>query len=580
MPRQPKDLANKEARLLHWFTDAASKWSSWRDLAYRDRQYYEGQQWTDEEVSELKRLSQPVITVNHIWSKVNSLVGMMLQQQPTIKCLPRGSRDAVLASIATAVIRYIFDINQFNPALSDIMTDMLTTGVGWADVRINPFLSHDPILVEHVPFDEVIYDPLSRKTDFSDARFVFRGRWIERDLVERHYPQAKNHIRELLKTHGGEQSFPSVPLQTFQWIDTTRDMVFVLEAQYRDFSTEEVVWDGVQAERYVPDLHDDLIALGFLSRDVMTIPVVRRAVIIASKLILDEPLPYAFNSFTLVPFVAHRRLIDGSPLSLVSIVKDIQDEINKRRSKTLHYLQAKRVIASHGAIQNKDDFMEELRRPDAFLEVLNPDAVRIEDDLQLSAQHFTLMQEAVNELSLISGIYPDFLGQPTNARTGAALRVRILQSQNSVQRFFSALERGLKQVAERVLALAKQYYTSERVKQIVDISSDLFPSRIDWQTDVPQIRNTLSALRADIVVKVAQGGFTERQEQLVQLVELMKVLPPDLVAMSLDVIIDAFDLPQKEVIKARLVQLIQIRAQMAQQTLTGGNGNGRGSEEA
>jgi len=563
-------VKEREQQLLSWFTDSVHKWNTWRQTAYRDRQYYEGVQWTSSEAEELQRLGQPVITVNHLWSKINSLVGMMLQQQPTIKCLPRGKADTLLASIATSVIRYVLDVNQFQQSLTDIMTDMLTTGIGWAEVRITPFLSHDPITVEHVPFDEVIFDPLSRKTDFSDARFVFRGRWIEKDLVPRYYPQARRHVEEVLSLPSS-----SVPAPLDLWLDTTRNLVFVLEAQYRDFSAEEVVWDGVQAERYIPELHDDLIALGLLSKETMVIPVTRRAVLVAGRLILDEPLPYAFQSFTLIPFVAYRNL-SGYPLSLVSIVKDIQDEINKRRSKTLHYLQAKRVIALEGAVADPDDFMEELRRPDAFLTVRRLDSVRIEDDLNLSVQHFTLMQEAVNEMSLITGIYPDFLGQPTNARTGAALRVRILQSQNSVQRYFSALERGLKQVAERVLALAKQYYHSDRIRQIVDISED-FRTQINWQTDVPQIRNTLAALRADIVVKVTQGGLTERQEQLIQLVELMKVLPPDLVAMSIDVLLDAFDLPQKETIKSRLAQLIQLRMQFAVQT-AGGDGNGRGTE--
>ena len=368
-------------------------------------------------------------------------------------------------------------------------------------------------------------------------------------------------------------------------------MCFVLECQYKTFEETEVIWDGLQAERYIPDLHDPLIEVGAVERKIMNIPVVRRAIVVAGTLVLDEPLPYTFQGFTYVPFIAHRRTASGfdtgAPLSLVSIVKDIQDEINKRRSKTLHYLQAKRVIAPEGAIPNPDDFMEQLRRPDALLTVPRAfaDQVRIEDDLSLSAQHFTLMQEAVNEMSLITGIYPDFLGQPTNARTGAALRVRILQSQNSVQRFFSALERGIKNIAERVLALAKQHYTQERIQQIVDYFAD-FKTPVEFSQDVVQVRNTLASLRADIIVKVTQGGFTERQEQLVQLVELMKVLPPELVAMSIDVLIDAFDLPQKETIKERLALLIQaqIRAAAAQQAAQQGgvnNGSGaRGSEGA
>ena len=571
-------MPDLEQRILSWFSDAITPWSAWKETAYSDRSYYEGRQWSPQETTELERLGQPVITVNHLWSKINSLVGMMLQQQPTIKCLPRGKADAVLASVATSVIRYVFDINQLNSILTEVATDMLTTGVGWTEVRISPFLNQDPITIEYVPFDEVIWDPLSRRTDFSDSRFLFRARWVERDLVERYYPQARNAIKSL--ELGASLPLPPTIADQSLWLSSTRDLVFTLECQYKDFSEVQVIWDGLQAERYIPDLHEELIQQGLVETKIMTIPVVRRAIIVAGRLIHDEPLPYAFQGFTLVPFVAHRTTAAGThsglPLSLVSIVKDIQDEINKRRSKTLHYLQSKRVIAPEGAIPNPDEFMEELRRPDALLTVPRAfiDQIRIEDDLSLGAQHFTLMQEAVNEMSLITGIYPDFLGQPTNARTGAALRVRILQSQNSVQRFFSAIERGIKNIAERVLALAKQHYTQERISQIIDYFAD-FKAPIQFSEDTVQVRNTLASLRADIIVKVAQGGFTERQEQLVQLVELMKVLPPELVAMSIDVLIDAFDLPQKETIKERLALLI--RAQIAQQGGSPNGAEGRGA---
>ena len=578
-----------ERKILEWFSNALPVYQNWKAIAYRDRAYYEGYQWDPEEARKLQSLSQPVITVNHLWSKINSLVGMMLQQQPTIKCLPRGQADATIASIATSVIRYVFDINQLNSILTEVATDMLTTGIGWAEVRITPFLSQDPICIDYVPFDEIIWDPLSRRTDLSDSRFIFRGRWIERDSLEAHFPQAESVLRSLDHLSNPILVPPEVGDPSI-WISQSRDMVFVLECQYKVFEETKVIWDGLQAEKYIPELHDDLIAMGLVSEKIMTIPVVRRAIIVNGQVILDEPLPYAFNSFTFVPFIAHRTrhgsTDSGMPLSLVSIVKDIQDEINKRRSKTLHYLQAKRVIAPEGAIPNPDEFMEELRRPDAFLSIsprFSADQIRIEDDLQLGAQHFALMQEAVNEMSLITGIYPDFLGQPTNARTGAALRVRILQSQNSVQRYFSAIERGIKQIAERTLALIKQFYTPERIQQIVDYFSD-FHAPVQFSKDTVQIRNTLASLRADIIVKVSQGGFTERQEQLVQLVELMKVLPPELVALSIDVLIDAFDLPQKETIKERLALLIQAQLQAQQSgdvkrfdtssTLEGGSQNG------
>ena len=48
---------------------------------------------------------------------------------------------------------------------------------------------------------------------------------------------------------------------------------------------------------------------------------------------------------------------------MVRRYKDLQDEINKRRSKALHALNARRVIADRGAVENVDKarFIDQLK---------------------------------------------------------------------------------------------------------------------------------------------------------------------------------------------------------------------------
>ena len=158
------------------------------------------------------------------------------------------------------------------------------------------------------------------------------------------------------------------------------------------------------------------------------------------------------------------------------------------------------------------------------------------------------------------------------------------------------MERGLKSLAEKVLVLAKQYYTPERISLLVDEEAELkkglevVPERNQQGQVEPlvQVRNTLAGLRADIVVKVGAGDLTERQEQLTQLVELLKAMPPDLISYSLDLLIDAFDIPQKEDLRKRYLMLLQRRimmeqlamqAQMAQVAEQGAQGGAQAGEQ-
>jgi len=565
-----KVLSENDKLARYWRQAMDYGWPKWHAEAFKDRQYYEGRQWTPAEIEELKEISQPAITINHIYAKINALLGLLLQQRPQIKCLPRGKHDAELAHIATLVIRYIMDINDVRTKLAEAFLDMLTAGIGWLDARASGILTKDPIVVEYVPWHEVVFDPLAKQPDLSDARFVFRWRFVDRDDVLALFPDAEKAIdAPTLNVFG----WPIGRDAMLGWAD--RERVLVVEAQWKELAKRKVYWDGFQAVKYDEAVHGSLVAEGIGEVREAVIPVVKKAIIVGSTVVHEEELPYLHGDFTLIPFIAFRD-VDGLPVGVVRMLRDVQDEINKRRSKVLHYLTSKRVIAEKGAVDDPDEFMEELQRPDAFLTYNRGFQLRIESDLDIGAQHFQLMQEAIQEMSMISGIYQDFLGIPTNARTAAALRQRVMQSLQSVQKWISAVERGLKVLAEHLLALAKQFYTTERLIQITDEPEAIVLNEVVQNDDgTISVRNSLAKLRADIVVTVQQGGSTERQEQLAQLVELFKVLPPQLIAMSLDILIDAFDVPQKAKLKERLALLIQAQLNQMQ-----GGGNGAAGQGA
>lgn len=548
--------------VYRWLQQSYQTWESWHSKAYVDRCYYEGAQWTTEEAAALKKSGQPVITVNHIWGKVNTMVGMLLQQRPTIRCLPRGKNDAELASVGTKVIRYVLEINKYRRVLSEVFTDVASVGIGWVDIQITNDLTKDPILLSYVPWDEMVIDPLSKQPDYSDARFVFRGKWVELDILKENYPKYKN---ELIKTKSSAVQFPG---QKFNWYDAEREMVFVIEAQYKTYGERDCFWDGVSAVKYIPEIHKDVIQRGIGRLINARIPIVRKMIIGGGYILEDGELPYLFGDFSFIPFIAYRDK-DGNPFGIVKQLKDMQDEINKRRSKVLHYLTAKRVLAEEGAVDDPDEFMDELVRPDAFLTYNKGYDVNIEQDLELGAQHFQLMQEAANEMSSISGIYPDFSGMPTNARNASAIRQRVMQSQTAIQKLYSVMEMGIQRMAEHVLALVRQYYREERLIQLTDEPEAFFINEtVQLEDGTIQMRNNLVELRGDIVVSVEGGGATERQEQLAQLVEMIKVLPPQVVMYSMDILLDAFDIPQKADLKQRYLMMMQM---MQQQQAQGGN---------
>jgi len=418
--------------------------------------------------------------------------------------------------------------------------DSLVCGVGWLRARINPDLTSEPIKLESLRPEEVVYDYKSKALDLSDARYV---------AVVRLVPES-----EAREVFGRFESGVAVDLlnpQDYAWLDS-EGLVSVVEGEYKTWKRTQVVWDGVQAEVYVPTLHDRLIQQGLLRVEEMPVPVIRSFTIVGNTVVRDEDTP--FSTYSFFPVMFHRK-VDGTPMGMVDLLYDLQLEINKRRSKALQYLESVRVLAEEGAVKEPSQLLQELEKTVSFIEWRPEFKLQIERDLDLSLTHYKYLEGAINELTLISGISPDLMGVPTNARTGTALQMRVLQALSGLVHLLLKIENAMRNLSYRAFNIARILYTDTRFMELTDLAIGnlgLFSQDID----LVNLRSKLVSGRFDLIVKIGSEGMTGRQEHLVHLVELLKVLPPESLLILFDIIIDAFDLPEKAEIKRRLALLI------------------------
>src|SRR5690606_20931754 len=74
--------------------------------------------------------------------------------------------------------------------------------------------------------------------------------------------------------------------------------------------------------------------------------------------------PYRHNKFPFTPIWCYRRDRDGLPYGMIRGMRDIQYDINKRAAKALHILSTNKVVMDEGAVEDIDEFKEEVARPD------------------------------------------------------------------------------------------------------------------------------------------------------------------------------------------------------------------------
>ncbi len=287
------------------FNDVVVHDNDWRDLGKKWYSYYMGAQWTSAETHTLRERGQAVTTYNHIAPSIDAIIGGERQNRPDIKMAGRTLDDNSIAQIKTSLYNYITYNSNSDDELDKALIDMLVAGRGWLTVypQVNPDGSFDDIYHEWVDYRDMYVDPLSRRDDMSDCRYIHKAVFTDIDIVKRMFPSFKGESSQ--HTRGFEGSS-----EDDIWFDNNnRQRVRLIESWTRDDK-------------------------GRLTTTIW----------VKGEILYQKRQIYSKNFF---PFVqlTYKRDLDNHPYGMVKSMVSAQDEVNKRHSKAMHYLNSKQVLA-------------------------------------------------------------------------------------------------------------------------------------------------------------------------------------------------------------------------------------------
>ena len=162
-------------------------------------------------------------------------------------------------------------------------------------------------------------------------------------------------------------------------------------------------------------LHLAAVAMGRAKLERCPVAVIRESWFVGPHHLVDRPCSAPHNMYPLVPFWGYRKDRTGEPYGLIVRAMPAQDEVNLRRIKLTFLLQAKRVITDKDATNmSQSQVLEQVERPDGYIE-LNPDranktsvsdAFKVEQDFNVAAQQFQVMQDSVKLIQDTMGFMP------------------------------------------------------------------------------------------------------------------------------------------------------------------------------
>src|SRR5262245_47857927 len=158
------------------------------------RRYRHGAHWTAEQVKILNDRRQPVVTYNRIGRKIDGIVGLVERLRQDPKAYPRTPQHQAGADLATACLRYLMDSNKWKekgPLVSEQCAIDGFAGVELGLTRAQSRSQMSSALMQPdfdvtfgvVDNDGFFYDPRSMKNDFSDARYMGVGKWLDRGIL-------------------------------------------------------------------------------------------------------------------------------------------------------------------------------------------------------------------------------------------------------------------------------------------------------------------------------------------------------------------------------------------------------------
>lgn len=564
------ESCERHKMLYDFFTLELARQSDNRFQMGIDADYYDHMQWTRDDADELEERGQVPRVYNKIKSAIDWILGTEKRTRIDWKILARRKDGEKSATSKTELMKYIADANRQQYARSRAFNDCIKAGVGWLEECVFDNDDGEPLYLGWESWRNMLWDSVNPSFDISDGRYVFRVKWVDIDVAATWFPDRKDLISRCAVdgydySNASDDTDDAMESSEAAAMDyaisgsvTTRKRrrVRVIEAWYKIPQRVKVIKASadhvLKGEIYNDQdpAHKEAVAGGLVSVAERVRMVTRLAVLCRHGLLFDAPSPYKHNKFPFTAVWCYRRDRDNLPYGVIRGLRDPQDDLNKRISKSLAILSTNKTIMEKGAVDDLEDFAREVARPDAIIVKNKGKALDINVDRDLAPAHLEFAQMDMKMIQDVSGVTDENMGRESNATSGKAIIARQDQGAMATAEPFDNLRLASQVSGEKTLALSEQFYREEKIIRLIGPKGNVEFKTIN-DPSLPE--SWIAASKADYIVAEQDFRDSMRIAAQEQLGEMIAGLPPEVAIALLDIAVDMMDLgPQKDELLKRI----------------------------
>jgi hypothetical protein len=592
------DSKKKLSKIKQWWHETRQAHSENRMEQAIDTGFYDGEQWRAEDAKTVKDRGQHPAVHNKTAQHINWLLGTERRTRVDYKIHPRGDEDVESAITKTQLLKYVSDVNKTQFTRSRAWGDAVKAGVGWIETGIRSDPTEEPLFNRFEHWRNMWWDHLAKETDLSDARYLFRSKWIDTDILKAMIPDRSSAI---------ERAARSDQFNNNQWMDDDEPTGFT--PLFRDangnaflgygksqFDTSFTIGNRRKRNRVIecwyqmpakatlfkgtqfPGIGDDILSQfkeldgrPFNDTDetmasmvesglATTYDAIQTQIFVAmftgDFLLMDQESPYNHKRYPFIPIWCYRRDRDGMPYGPIRNMRDAQEDLNKRKSKALFIMSTNQIIAEEDAFDDWDEAIAEAARPDGVIKHRRGAEFSINRELQLAAEHITLMELDMQFLADTSGVTEENLGEINNVSSGTAINLRQVQGSVVTALLFDNLRESIQCQGEIELSLIEQFYAEPKKIRIVNDRGRAEFSSINTmgfdENGMPKIENPITESAADFIVDTQDFRESMRLAMFDQLMEMTTRLDPEVTMQILDLVVELSDVHGKDEIVRRI----------------------------
>lgn len=491
-----KDILKKVYRDLKY---SARRYSKLHKAIKDDFKFANGEQWEESDVAELRRAGIKALTINKIKPIIKLITGIERQSKSDYVGLPEGGEDTIVGNMVTKLLKNISKCSSLSTKTSIQFKNGAIGGVAY----IEPYIDYSYDLINGtlkfntVSGTDVFPDPDGKEYDLSDHKFLIKiTKDLSREDLELLFPDQKKKIDNVVQ---GKIDFSTIEnieahIQGTDYPELSEGERYENELKEKTYDLIDYYYKELRPAYYIADTQSGVIKeveskekAEEIASQIETMQVIEKKVPaimhyqVVGKEVFYDDVAWSYprwKKYPIIPFFAEYNTEDMDDKSLsiqgvVRVIKDLQEEFNKRRTQELRHLNASAnsgfdieegQLSPEGLAHLKKygsspGFVVERRKGSPPLGRITP--------MPLSQGHRQLAEENAEDLKQASGVNPDLLANDSGSDSGRAILLKQRQGLVMVQEMLDNYGITKKLIGQFMLSQLKEIFTVESALRVI-----------------------------------------------------------------------------------------------------------------